>query len=386
MRIIIIHRSFALVGGAERVIIDKANYLAENGHQVKLLSYEQGAHEISYQMNSSVEYEDLDCRFFTLSKYSLPLHLIHFFQLKRKFRQSLTQIIKAFSPNVIVLASDWTFLTKPLLKAAKDIPVICEFHNSYDHVVKNIGQTNSGIISIPTKVYIYYAIKVLKKCARLISLTENDARHWEKITNKVSVIPNPLAFFPETTDDIPKIPGRIIFVGRLNTEKRIDRLISAFSMISSKHPAWHIDIFGEGVEKETLERLIISLEQQNRIIIHQPTDKIIEEYKKAQFLVLSSEYEARPLVLPEAMSCGTPCISFNCPSGPAEIIDDHVTGLLAKNGDIKDLAEKMEWLITHDTDREKMGKNARLAAEKYKPDVIMKEWEKVYTSACINTI
>ena len=66
MRIIIIHRSFALVGGAERVIIDKANYLAENGHQVKLLSYEQGAHEISYQMNSSVEYEDLDCRFFTL--------------------------------------------------------------------------------------------------------------------------------------------------------------------------------------------------------------------------------------------------------------------------------------------------------------------------------
>ena len=156
-------------------------------------------------------------------------------------------------------------------------------------------------------------------------------------------------------------------------------------MISSKHPAWHITIFGEGVEKEALERLIISLEQQNRIIIHQPTNKIIEEYKKAQFLVLSSEYEARPLVLPEAMSCGTPCISFNCPSGPAEIIDNHVTGLLAKNGDIKDLAEKMEWLITHDTDREKMGKNARLAAEKYKPDVIMKEWEKVYSSACINT-
>ena len=117
-----------------------------------------------------------------------------------------------------------------------------------------------------------------------------------------------------------------------------------------------------------------------RITINPPTKNIFNEYKKAQFLVLSSEYEGRPLVLTESMTCGTPCLSFNCPSGPAEIIDDNITGLLAKNGDVKDLSEKMEWLITHDNERQEMGRKARLASEKYKPATILKEWEKTYCS------
>ena len=87
MRILIIHRSFALVGGAERVITDKANYLAKAGHLLMLVSYEQGTHPLPYELHSSVQYKDLDCRFFTLSRYSMLMHLYHFYRLKRKFRQ-----------------------------------------------------------------------------------------------------------------------------------------------------------------------------------------------------------------------------------------------------------------------------------------------------------
>ena len=81
MRILIIHRSFALVGGAERVITDKANYMANAGHQLMLVSYEQGKHPIPYGLHASIGYKDLNCRFFTLAKYSPLIRLYHFFRL-----------------------------------------------------------------------------------------------------------------------------------------------------------------------------------------------------------------------------------------------------------------------------------------------------------------
>ncbi len=360
------------------MIIDKANYLAKKGHQVELVSYEQGEHKVSYPLHPDVKFEDTNCRFFTLSNYSLVSHFIYFVRLKSEFTKRLSQIVNKFSPEVIVLASDWTFLLKSVLKAAQGTPVICEFHNSFDHIVKNIGSNNQGMKTRITKAYYYHAIKEMRKCACLISLTENDAKHWRNYSDNVRVIPNPLTFYPEVINDVPKESGRIICAGRLNAQKRIDRLISAFSLIANKYPQWHVSIFGEGTEKNILENLIRSKKMNNQITINPPTDKIFDEYKKAQFLVLSSEYEGRPLVLIEAMSCGTPCVSFNCPSGPSEIIEDKVSGLLAENGNIIDLAVKMEWMITHEAERIEMGKRSRLATEKYKPNVVLKEWEKAY--------
>ena len=113
MRILIMHRSFALVGGAERVITDKANFLAQKGHELMLVSYEQGHHPLPYELHPSVAYKDLDCRFFTLSKYSLPLHEgLSFIKLKRKFRKALRATVESFKPDVVVLASDWQTLIK----------------------------------------------------------------------------------------------------------------------------------------------------------------------------------------------------------------------------------------------------------------------------------
>ena len=147
MKILIIHRSFALVGGAERVIIEKANYLANQGHEVLLVSYEQGQHPIPYVLQSNVKFVDLNCRFFTLAKYPLLIRLYKFFDLKRKLCSLLQQTILDFSPNVVVLASDWQFLVGIVVKASKGIPVIAEFHNAYDFIIKKIGDVENGIKS-----------------------------------------------------------------------------------------------------------------------------------------------------------------------------------------------------------------------------------------------
>lgn len=375
MRILIIHRSFALVGGAERVITDKANYLADAGHQLMLISYEQGLHPMPYDLHTSVGYKDLDCRFFTLSKYPSLLRLYHFLHLRSKFRKSLHQVIASFQADVVVMASDWQTLIDVVLEASGPVPVIAEFHNAYDYIMRNIEASGSRFKLQLIKTYYWNTLKYLKRCARLIVLTNADAKNWQKHFKNIVVIPNPLSYYPDVVNDVPKDHGRIIFVGRFNHEKRIDKLIDAFSLIADKYPEWHVDIFGEGNERQNLLDQIASLNLKGRIIIHEPTKAIYDEYKRSEMLVLCSEHEAYSLVLVEAMSCGVPCVSFDCPVGPGEIINDGVTGCLVKNGDVRDLASKIEWLIVHESERREMGIKARESATKRRLSVVMSEYE-----------
>ena len=152
-------------------------------------------------------------------------------------------------------------------------------------------------------------------------------------------------------------------------------------MIADKYPEWHVDIFGEGNEKQKLLAQIARLELDNRIIIHEPTKAIYDEYKRSEMLVLCSEHEAYSLVLVEAMSCGIPCVSMDCPVGPRELVQDGITGLLVRNGDVKDLAVKMEWMITHEFERQEMGQKAREFAATRQLHKIMLRWLNVYNLA-----
>ncbi len=379
MRILIMHRSFALVGGAERVITDKANFLANAGHQLLLVSYEQGLHPLPYELHPSVGYKDLDCRFFTLSKYSLPLHIFHFLRLRNKFRKALRSTVENFKPDVVVLASDWQTLMGAVVQSVNPIPVIAEFHNTYAHIMRKVESSENWLRKVVTQFYYRQTISNLRKCLKLVVLTEIDAQNWRRHFDNVCVIPNPVTLYPDVIDDIPKDNGRIIFVGRFNHEKRIDRLITAFSMFADRYPDWHVDIFGDGNEKENLLRQIDECGLVNRVVIHEPTKAIYDEYKRSEMLVLCSEHEASPLVLVEAMACGVPCVSLDCPTGPRAIIKDGETGLLAKDGDVNDLASKIEWLIIHESERKEMGRRARAFAASRKQDVVMGQWEKLYT-------
>lgn len=379
MRILIMHRSFALVGGAERVITDKANFLANAGHQLLLVSYEQGQHPLPYELHPSVGYKDLDCRFFTLSKYSLPFHIYHFLRLRNKFRKALRSTVEDFKPDVVVLASDWQTLMGAVVKSVFPIPVIAEFHNTYAHIMRKVESSENWLRKVVTQFYYRQTISNLRKCLKLVVLTEIDAQNWRRHFDNICVIPNPVTQYPEVIDDIPKDVGRIIFVGRFNHEKRIDRLITAFSMFADRYPDWHVDIFGDGNEKENLLRQISECGLVNRVVIHEPTKAIYDEYKRSEMLVLCSEHEASPLVLVEAMACGVPCVSLDCPTGPRAIIKDGETGLLAKDGDINDLASKIEWLIAHGAERKEMGRKARVFAASRKQDVVMGQWEELYT-------
>ncbi len=373
MKFVFIYRYFTTTGGVERTLIDKANYLVHQGHNVTLVTFEQGQHPFAFKLDERIQHYELDCRRFTLYRYPIYIRLFKLWQMSRRFVRRWNAYVEQTKPDIVITTTNSGDFLREILTARNKTNIIVESHTAFIY--------DMGSKSLIRKLWLMRYIRIVKRCKMLISLTQGDARFWrEHGANRVLVLPNPLTFYPERINDIKKEPYRIIFAGRLDKVKRIDMLISAFALIADKYPQWHIDIFGDGLEKEEIENCIEIQQVGEQIRLHRPTPDIYTEYKKSQMLVLCSRYEGFGLVLIEAMACGIPCISFDCPYGPPEIIQNHYNGLLAKDGDVRDLAGRMEWLMTHDEERRQMGINAHQYAARYKKEIVMNDWENAYDS------
>jgi len=373
MKIFFIYRYFTTTGGVERTLIDKANYLVRKGHSVTIVTFEQGRHPFAFELDDNVKHYELDCRRFTLYRYPLYKRFFKLWQMNRTFVRRWNDYVHDNKPDLVITTTNSGDFLREILTVRDKTNIVIESHTAFVY--------DMGSRSLMRKLWLIRYIKIIKRCKMIISLTQGDARYWRgKGVKKIMVLPNPLVIYPETINNVEKDPYRIIFAGRFDKVKRIDMLISAFALIADKYPQWHIDVFGAGGEHETIEYLIENMHLVGRVRIHKPTSDIYSEYHKSQMLVLCSRYEGFGLVLIEAMSCGIPCVSFDCPYGPPEIIKDHYTGLLAKNGDVADLAAKMDWLISHEKERHEMGVNAHHYAARFKKEVVMKKWENAYNA------
>lgn len=306
MKVLFILNSLANVGGVERMLVDKANYLATNGWDIVFLTYEQGQHPIVYNFHSSIEYYDLDCRYFTLYRYSIAKRFLKYLQLRQRFRHRLQNIISKHQTQLLITTTYCSeFLYDISVVCGDKVKTVIESHTAYAHdMVPH---------SVKERLMLYHKLRTIRHYHLLVALTESDAKSWRQQGINVKVIPNHVAYYPETMPQIKRKEGRIIAVGRLHKSKRFDRLIDAFSLIASKYPQWHIDIYGHGAEKDELLKLIALKQLERRVLIYEPIDDIFFEYQRSQFFVLSSDYEGFGLVIVEAMACGVPVISTDCP-------------------------------------------------------------------------
>lgn len=369
MRIVFVLSSLVHGGGVERALTDKANYLYEQGHEVVFLTYENGNHPFAFPLKTT--HIDLRCPMFKV--YSVPVYLRFFMFLKMRhiFKQRFNSFVDEFSPDVIVVTTYSDDVIKDVMSVRKKVKIIVESHSAFTYEI------HGG--SMLKRIKKFFYLKSLKDCHLLIALTKGDAACWRQCISNVVTVQNPVPFYCEDISTLQRLSGRILAVGRYQPVKRFDRLISAFAMIANRHPQWYIDIFGEGPEEKNLRRQIEAENLGDRIFLHASTKDIFSEYKKSQIFVLSSDVEGFGLVIVEAMSCGTPVIATNCPFGPSEIIEDGITGLLSKM-DVADLAQKLEWMITHEKERVEIGHHAYQAAAQYKKERVMKKWEEAYLS------
>lgn len=371
MRFLFVLSSIASFGGVQKVMVEKANWLSTRGHDVMIMTYEQGGNPLAFEILPSVKIKDIDCRFYILYRLNLFKRIVKKAEMRRQFKVRFHHLVDEFRPDAIVAPTNTGNFMKAIVSAREKANIIIESHSAYKYDMM------SG--SIKKKINALLLLPVISHCDLLIALTKGDASFWKKYVKNVKVVPNPSSFYLDDIKYDEKILGRIICPARLHPQKRLDRLIIAFSLIAKAHPLWYIDIYGDGYLKGQLLYLIKKLELTNRIHILPPTKNIIVEYSKSQMFVLSSDCEGFGLVIIEAMACGIPVVATDCPYGPSEIIDNGKTGLLAKMN-VRDLAEKMDWMMANNEERMKIGERAHQYAERFKEENVMLEWEKAYLS------
>ncbi|MEV5735899.1 glycosyltransferase family 4 protein [Streptomyces sp. NPDC052292] len=217
----------------------------------------------------------------------------------------------------------------------------------------------------------------------LTTVTEADARDYRRRMHlpgvRVEALPNSV---PDPV--LAPADGRakmIVAAGRLVPVKRYDLLIQAFARVACEHPDWHLRIYGAGEQRDALRARIERLGLSNNAFLMGPAAPMEAEWVKASIAVSTSSFEPFGMTIVEAMRCGLPVVSTDCPYGPAEIIQDGVDGRLVPVGDRDRLGSALLELVRDDDRRRAMGRAAAENARRFAPGSVVARAEGLLAEA-----
>jgi len=374
MKIVYVNRVFAVWGGLERVWTDKMNAFSEiSSNEVCLVTTDQGAHKVPFPLNKEVRHINLDIRFFQQYRYHGLKRYWKYYQLIRLFQRKIKTLIETESPDVLITsASEFVGF---LVECKGEVPLIVESHGTFDRPFHMQTKT------ITNRIKKFFHYKALSKAEQIVALTHGDAEQWRKINPNVSVIPNIVTM--NDTDVYSDCEAkRVIFVGRMDSQKGYQYLDVIWRIVEKRHPDWRLDIYGEDADLPENHGLIPKGEH---VYPHPQTLDILDKYKESSILILTSIYEPFGLVMPEAMSCGIPVVAFDCPYGPSEIISDGKDGFLIECYDVEAFANRLCMLIENEALRKQMGQYAAQSSLRFKKEVIMPQWNNLFKSLIVKS-
>lgn len=374
MKIFYIYTALTTKGGADRVISDKANWLAEHGYDVTIVTDTQLGREPVYPLVPEVKLHDLEIDFGKEYGHCLLLRAWWYLRLMKKYKKALSDYLIKEAPDIVIstLGRDMDFLTELSDGSIK----IAESHIARKYSRNfHLMEQKGGIHKWLAKYWRKKQEECVKKLEGLVLLTQQDAVSWQDVT-KTYVIPNSLTFYPQDSSTCEN--KQAIVVGRFNEQKGYDYLIGAWSLVHKRHPDWKLNVFGEGELKSEMESKIEEEGISDSMILNNPTSDIMKKYLESSIYVMSSRFEGFPMALLEAMACGIPCVSFNCPCGPSDIITEGVDGILVEYLNTEQLAKQICGLIENESERKRMGKMAKLNIERYSRDNVMSLWEDLF--------
>lgn len=372
------------MGGTVRTVVNTANYLAEHGYKVEIISIRRISEKPLFNIDSRIKIKPL-----------IDVRKGKLFPEKMSFVKKMIKNFMINTPSILIdstedlysmlnLFSDFK-LYRALKKVKKGIlittfPSLNIIATKYvDNNVIKIGQEHKYFYGhseqLQKKIKKYYS-----KLDGLTFLTDEEINNYKEQVN----LNNVKLFKVENATSIPYESSTlknkvVIAAGRYNYQKGFDNLIKAFTKVAEKHADWKLKIFGAGGEKKMYEELISEYKMNKNIILCKTSSNILKEMKEASIYALSSRYEPFGMVLIEAMSVGIPCVSFKC-SGPLEIIGDGQDGFLVDEDDNDGFAEKINQLIEDEELRFRMGKNAKKNVSKYSLTAIGEKWEEIIKS------
>lgn len=358
MKIAYVVYGYTNPGGTERVLSVKANYLLALGYDVSIISIKKEMNAPFFSFSESIHF------------YSLGINDFDNPKKESVFVERLTHLFEIIKPDISITMGP--ALSKYLYKV-KDISAkIYELHfTKYKRKTVLANWDKYVLGRMISSIYTWKHDHIASQYDQVVVLTKEDSYFWRNLKN-VTVIPNPLSFVSTKKTDLKS--KRVIAVGRFTKSKGFNNLIDIWAIVNRKFPDWTLSIWGKGHLKTKLQKQVEMLNLSHVIEINDPSLNIEEEYCKSSIYALSSDSEAFGLVLMEAMSCGLPAVSFDCKTGPANIITEGEDGFLVKLRDKKAFAQKLCILIENEELRVSMGQKAAENMQRFSVDKVMSQW------------
>ena len=377
MKILYIINKMEDLAGIERILSCKMNYLSETtDHSVYLTTYEQRDCPLSYPLNSKIKYFAIDSPVSRRGNLSFIKWSKSYIASRLLFRKQFKALLNKIHPDIVISTVYSYEIIDIIIKFSYKInaKTIFESHIKGDTVSIAKYQCNHLLIKL-TSIWDHHLLNSLKDCDCIVSLTKDDASYWKQYAAHTEIIPNMITISPKEVKDYSR--KRVIAVGRYSHQKGFDLLLEAWHKISEQYRDWQLYIFGNG-ERREYQRTVDNYAMNSNVHLLPATEDIAEEYSKSSIYVMSSRFEGFPLVLGEAMSCGLPCVSFDCPYGPKEIISNGEDGIIVENGNISAMALALEKLMANVELRQMMGRKAAKNIVRYSPQHIMAQWNNLF--------
>ena len=381
MKIFYIYTALSTIGGADRVLVQKANWLAEHGYDITIVTESQANNPVAFPLSPKTRHIDLEVDFDKEYGHILPVRAFIYYRLMREYKKKLISFIYDEKPDIVI-----TTLGRDLgiIANLKDHSIkIGETHTTLKHLRNfHLMEDRGGIYKYIARFFRRRQVMLAKKLNALVLLTKQDEKDWKGVT-KTYVIPNSIPSFPTTTSTCEN--KRAIVVGRYNHAKGYEFLVNAWKIVHAKHPDWIVEIFGSGELHDDVKTLIYDNHLEKTMIMNQPTPEIMDEYCKSSICIVSSRYEGFAMVILEAMASGVPCVAFDCPFGPRNIIKDNEDGFLVEYLNYEALADSICKLVENKGLRKDMGSKARENIQRFSQESIMKQWTMLFETLHKNT-
>ena len=221
----------------------------------------------------------------------------------------------------------------------------------------------------------FIAKQMMQKAYKMVTVSNFIKQQLATKYNFDSAIVIPNAFDLKPVSTAEKLPfDYCIAVGRLVSLKQFDKLVASYSNSILPQKNIHLVILGVGDKQEQIEKTILENKVSEFVHLLGFKSNVSEYISNAKFLVLSSKYEGFPMTVLEALSLGTPVISFDCESGPNEMIINNENGILVENQNFTELTRKMNIFVEDENLYQNCKNNAVSSVAKFQSNVIVNHW------------
>jgi len=352
-KILFYYKSMNRFGGVERVIANTINSLSDT-YDIILLTKDTCI--CNYKLDKRVKIISLN----TMYEYSKNASIKNILINSRK----LNSVLKKVKPDYIYTAT---------------IIEVIEMFLCNKDILKKVVATEHGSFYASNKIFSMIRKFLYKKIYCQIVFTTMDEEAYKRYEFPAVHIPH-LLIMPVNKASSSIRQKIVLNVGRLTDDKQQKLLLEIWKEIclDDRLTDWKLEIVGSGENKEVLKNYIQENKLETRVIMQDAIPNINDFYDKSSIFAFTSRMEGFGMVLGEAMSRGLPCISFDCPSGPRDIIKNGYNGYLVECFNKGDFINKLKFIMLNQDKRIEMSNNAIKTIEEWDNEKIKKAFCEVF--------